>query len=181
MPSNLPVEMLQDVPLFQHLTMAEIEELLAASEDREYRTDEVIFHEGAHDRALYVIFDGQVQIVLPTPAFQETVVATLGAGSVFGESTFFHPASHVATARCLADVLAVRLTREKYDRLLSHGSSAAHKLAANAADLLAERLQATDRWIEQILQQEQDAAVAASWRDFRRSIGFTFEPQRWGP
>jgi CRP-like cAMP-binding protein len=98
---------------------------------------------------------------------------------VFGESSFFHPAPHVATARCLTAVLALRLPRAPFDLLLRAGSLAAHKFAGNAAAILAERLQATDRWIEEILQQEQDAQVAERWRSFRARMAFDFKPSRW--
>jgi CRP-like cAMP-binding protein len=64
-------------------------------------------------------------------------------------------------------VLAVRLPRDRFDDLLRRGSMAAYKLAASAAELLAARLQATDRWIEDMRQQRQDAEIAASWRAFR--------------
>ena len=181
MPSNFPPEMLREIPLFRDLTVDEIEELLAVADDRDYRVDETIFHEGGHDRALYAIFDGKVQIVLPTPAFEETVVTTLGPGCVFGESTFFHAAPHVATGRCLTSVLVVRLPRERYDQLLHRGSLAAYKLAANAAVILAHRLQETDRWLEDILQRHQDAEIAASWREFRHRITAVHTLASYGP
>ena len=181
MPSNFPPEMLREVPLFRDLAIDEIEELLAVADDHDYRADEAIFHEGGHDRALYAIFDGEVQIVLPAPAFEETLIATLGPGSVFGESTFFHASPHVATARCQTPVLAVRLPRERYDQLLQRGNLAAYKLAANAAAILAHRLQTTDRWIEDLLQHQQDAEIAASWREFRRRIVSGHTLASYGP
>src|SRR5262245_3841653 len=119
MASSFPPEMLRDVPLFRDLTIDEMEELLAVAEDREVDADATIFQEGGHDRALYVIFDGEVEIVLPAPAFAETLVVKLGARGVFGESTFFHPSAHVASARCLTPVLVVRLSRERFEQLLS--------------------------------------------------------------
>lgn len=181
MPSNFPPEMLRDVPLFRDHCIDDIEELLAAAEDREFGADETIINEGGHDQALYAIFDGEVEIVLPAPAFQETEVAKLGPGGVFGESSFFNAAPHVVTVRCTTPVLVVRLPRERFDQLLQRGSPAAYKLAANAASVLAERLQATDRWIEHMLQQHQDAEIAASWREFRRRVTAGHSLGSYGP
>jgi CRP-like cAMP-binding protein len=161
--------------------MGEIEELIAMSEDREYAVYHEIISEGGHDRALYVIFDGKVEVVLPSPAFEETPLVKFGPGSVFGEGGFFHAAPHVATVRCLTPVLAVRLGREQFEQLLARHSSAAYKLASNAATLLAERLQATDRWIEEMIQKQQDAAIAASWREFRRRVPFGHALACYGP
>jgi len=173
--------MFREIPLFEGLTIDEIEQLLGVAEDHDFESDEVIFHEGGHDRALYVIFVGEVEIVLPTPAFAETLVVKLGADSVFGESTFFHAAPHIATVRCLTPVLAVRLPRERFDRLLEQGSLAAYKLGTNAARVLAERLQATDRWIESLMQEHQDAEIAARWREFRHRIAFGHSIADYGP
>lgn len=181
MSTNFPAEMFREIPLFENLSLDEIEELLAVADDRDFETDEVIFHEGGHDRELYTIFDGEVEIVLPTPAFAETLVVKLGAGSVFGESTFFHAGPHIATVRCLTPVLAVRMPRDRYDRLLDQSSLAAYKLAANAAGILAQRLQATDHWIENLVQEHQDAEVAARWRDFRHTFAFGHSLAAYGP
>ena len=181
MSSNFPPEMFREITLFEDLTTDEIEELLTVAEDRDFEADQLIFHEGGHDRALYVIFDGEVEIVLPAPAFAETLVLKLGASSVFGESTFFHAGPHVATVRCLTPVLAVRLPRERFSRLLDQGSLAAYKLAANAARVLAQRLQATDRWIEDLVQVHQDAEIAARWREFRHRIAFGHSLADYGP
>ena len=181
MPSNFPAEMLRETALFRGLSIDEIEELLAVAEDQEHAAGANILHEGGRDRALYVIFDGEVEIVLPTPSLGETTVIKLGAGSVFGESTFFHPAPHVAVARCLTQVLAVRLPRQRFDHLLENSSLAAYKLAANAATLLAERLQSTDRWIEGLIQRHQDEEVAASWREFHRRVTFGQGLASYGP
>ena len=181
MASNFPPEMLRDTALFRDLTFDEIEQLLAVADDQEYGTGDEIIRESGHDRALYVVFDGELEVVLPTPAFGETVVTKLGAGSVFGESAFFHAGPHVATVRCLTPVLAVRLCRERFDRLIEQGSVAAYKLAANAAGILAQRLQATDRWIEDMLQEHQDAEIAARWREFRHRIAFGHHMADYGP
>jgi CRP-like cAMP-binding protein len=181
MSSNFPPEMFREIPLFDQLRIDEIEQLLAVADDRDFETDEVIIQEGGHDRALYVIFDGEVEVVLPTPTFAETPVVKLAAGGVFGESTFFHASPHVATVRCLTPVSAMRLPRDRFDRLLEHGSLAAYKLGSNAARVLAERLQATDRWIENLVQEHADAEIAARWREFRHRIAFGHSIADYGP
>jgi CRP-like cAMP-binding protein len=181
MPSNFPAEMLRDIPLFRNLTVDEIEEIIAVANDCEYAPGREIVSEGGYDRALYAIFDGEVEVVLPSPAFEETPLVKLGPGSVFGESAFFHASPHIATVRCLAPVLGVRLAREQFERLLERSSLAAFKLAANAAALLAERLQATDRWIEEMIQKQQDALIAASWREFRHRTMFGHALASYGP
>jgi CRP/FNR family cyclic AMP-dependent transcriptional regulator len=181
MPSNIAAELLLEIPLLENLSVDEIRELLAVAEDRQYEADQTIFDAGTVERALYVVLYGQVEIRLPVTAWDEAVVTTITGPSVFGESSFFYPTPHTATAHCLTAVRAIRLTREAYDRLADTKPPVALKLASNAAEILAQRLQETDRWIEELLEQQQDAQTAASWGRFRSRVGFSFEPQRWGP
>jgi CRP-like cAMP-binding protein len=176
MAANVPIELVRDVALFRGMTSEETWQVLDAAEDLDYAAGQAIFHEAGPDRALYLLVDGQVEIVLPLPGSGETIVARLEAGAVFGEASFFHGTPHVATARCLTPVLAIRLARTAYDQMLRAGSLPAYKVAANAADILAGRLQATDRWVADLVHQQQDAAIAASWRAFRERLGVSFAP-----
>jgi CRP-like cAMP-binding protein len=67
-------------------------------------------------------------------------------------------------------VRVLRISRDAYDELLQAQRPAALKLAVNAAALLAARLQATDQWAGELLQQEQSARIARSWSRFRQRI-----------
>lgn len=65
------------------------------------------------------------------------------------------------------------LTRERFDELLQARRMSAYKLALNAASLLGARLQGTDNWIRELLQEEQSARIAQSWHRFRRRVDRT--------
>lgn len=170
MANRISGEFIRGVRLFQDLNRDEIQDLLDASEEVDFAEGQTIFAEGEAGQALYVIIEGKVRISLAAPTTAETELAILEARGVFGESSFFHRAAHHATAACLTPVRVIRLRGSKYRELLEKGSLAAYKLAANAADLLGERLQQTDEWIERMLQGRQDAEMVAKWRQFRRGI-----------
>jgi CRP-like cAMP-binding protein len=181
MASEMAAELLLEVPLFARLSLQEIRDLLVVAEDRQYKAGEIIFEQGVTDRALYVVLYGQVEVRLALTAFDEAAVSTITGPSVVGESSFFHPAPHAASVHCMTAVRAIRIERSIYDLLASDKPVVAFKLAMNAAEILARRLQETDRWIEELLEEVPAAQVAASWRDFRSRTGFTFGPNRWGP
>ena len=174
MATHIRGEFLREVRLFQNLSHDEIQQLLDASEEVAYAEGQSIFDEGEKGRALYVVIDGNVRITLAAPSMAETELVMVEPRGVFGESSFFHRSVHHATAHCLTPVRVIRLRRSKYRELLKNDTLAALKLAANAADLLGERLQQTDEWIERMLQGRQDAELLAKWKTFRRSMSSGF-------
>jgi CRP-like cAMP-binding protein len=181
MSSQIPAELMLEIPLLKNLSVDEIRDLMAVAEDRQYEAGSIIFDEGTCERALYVVLYGQVEIRLPVTELDDAAVTTIAGPSVVGESSFFHAAPHTAAVHCLTDVRAIRVGREQYDELAKMKPLVAFKLATSAAEILACRLQETDRWIEELLLELPGAQTAASWRNFRSRVGFNFEPQRWGP
>lgn len=163
-------EFVREISLFRGLTHDEIQQLLDVSEEVRYSQGKPIFEEGDPGRALYIVIEGTVQITLAVPSISDTEVARLESRGVFGESSFFHASSHHATAVCLTPVRVIRLRYEKYRQLLEEDHLAALKLGANAAEVLAERLQQTDEWIERMLQVRSDAELTAKWKQFRRKL-----------
>lgn len=167
-------EFIRSVRLFDNLTHEETQQLLDAADETQFAKDETIFAEGEESRALYIVLEGNVRISVATPITVDTEIVTIEPRGVFGESSFFHPSPHHASAQCLTPVRLIRLGRSQYDELLQSGNVAAYKLAANAADLLGERLQQTDEWVERMLQGRQNAEVLSNWKKFRgvlRSTG----------
>ncbi|HQU45558.1 MAG: hypothetical protein B7Z73_09215 [Planctomycetia bacterium 21-64-5] len=174
MPTPPLAETLAGVPLFAGFNPGDLDSLVKSFEEVSYPADGIVFRAGEQDPALYLIVSGAVEIVLDVPGGQEAVIATLEPKNVFGESSFFHPAPHSATARCPQASTLLRLSRREYERLLDAGSLAAFRLATAAAEILAARLQATDKWIADLLSEE-NQQLAASWRRFREQIGVSFD------
>jgi len=168
--TQISSDFVQCVRLLHNLTDDEIQQLLEASEELKYAEGQSIFCEGGRGRDLYVVLEGSVRITLAAPATAETELFTVEPGGVFGESSFFHRSVHHATARCLSSVRVLRLQHRNYVELTKSDSLAAYKIAANAADLLGERLQETDDWIERMLQGREDAELLVKWKHFRRGI-----------
>ena len=165
-------EFIRGVRLFDNLTHDEIQQILDAAEDVRFDLDQMIFAEGDQGCALYVILEGRVSIAVSTPITGDTEIAIIEPKGVFGESSFFHPAPHHASARCLTSVRLIRLSRNRYDELLQQSHPGAYKLAVNAAGLLGERLQQTDEWVERMLQGRQNSELLSDWKRFRGSLRF---------
>lgn len=98
--------------------------------------------------------------VIPT---DETVLLEAGPKDVFGERAFSALVPHLTTATALTPVIAFQLDRETDTEMLQAQWLAAFKLSVNLAALLASRLQATDQWAWELLQEERNAGLTESW------------------
>lgn len=170
--------MLCDVPLFKNMSFSELQPVLDVCEIREYPADVLILRAGESDRGLYVMLDGEAEVRFETLIPEGESVGMLYRNSVFGESSFFHASPHHANVVATSHCTVLRLCRDAYDRLLAEGNLASLRMAANAAEILAKRLQATDEWVVQMLRQKEDTAIAHSWARFRSNAGqgINFQP-----
>ncbi|MEX1230401.1 MAG: hypothetical protein WEB58_09180, partial [Planctomycetaceae bacterium] len=75
---------------------------------------------------------------------------------VFVESTFFHAGAHQTTVRCIEAARVAVLPFAAYEAMLKARSSVAYHLGANAAHILAARLQAADQWIREVLEDNEE-------------------------
>ena len=166
--------------LFRGMARVDIELLMSHAAILTYGEDQSVFETGAEERALYFLLNGTVEITLTAPFVKEVILDELNPVSVFGESTFFHSQPHSVTARALGEVTVARLERADYDRLLETNTLAACRLGANAAEILAAKLQHTDSWIGELLQAEEAHRVQKKWWDFRQTMGHSFDRPEGG-
>jgi CRP/FNR family cyclic AMP-dependent transcriptional regulator len=171
---SLDAQTLQRIELFNNLTTDDLRGLLPACEELSVAAGQAIFEAGHVERALYVLLEGTAEVDLETARAGERVVAELPPGSVFGESSFFHARVHSATVKARANVRLLRLNRQPFDNLLQSGNPAALRIAANAAAILAARLQAADQFIVELLEQIQDEKVREALTRFRQSMSHSF-------
>jgi CRP-like cAMP-binding protein len=167
---------LHAVDLFRGLSGEEILELLAASEDLTFNAGDTVFAAGDEGQALYLLMDGKVEIDLDVPKLGERILAQLEGGSVFGEMSFFHPAPHAATAKCVTPARIMRLPRSQFDVLAAHNPHLALRVTTNAAEILAARLHHTDEWIVDTLTRQQERTIRENWRQLRENLMSSFRP-----
>lgn len=171
---DLSATRLHDVALFDKLTREEILEFLSASDDLMFNAGDTVFQSGDVSRSLYLLLEGSVEIDLAVPKLGERVVAKLEIGSVFGELSFFHPAPHAATARCLTAARVICMPRSRFDALAVNSPHLALRVTANAAEILAARLQHTDEWIVDSLTRQREHDIRENWRGLCHSLMTTF-------
>ena len=174
------IQNLLQIELFRGLSAEAVSALMSYATMRSYGANETVFETGVDERAIYFLIEGTVEIALEVPFSNDVILDELNANSVFGESSFFHSQPHSATARALSDARVARLERADYDRLLESNNLAACRLGANAAEILAAKLQHTDHWIADMLQAEEAHRARQRWHEFRQSLGHAFDKPEGG-
>jgi CRP-like cAMP-binding protein len=170
--AGVDVTDLQQIELLAGFDAEELQEFAANVTSRDCAAGEQIVSLGDESRALFLILEGRVQIELVGRLVEETLLAELGPKDVFGESTFFHSGAHHTTVRALEPTRLAVLEYASYEALLKRKSAVAYHLGANAAHILAARLQATDRWLQELLDYDEQIHR----RDLREQYFRHFRP-----
>jgi CRP-like cAMP-binding protein/N-acyl-L-homoserine lactone synthetase len=142
---------LHAVELFRGLSRQEADRFLASATLVSAAAGDRIVRAGERDDTVYLLLEGLADVVRPAPAPEPpgsasnegTLVATLGAGDLFGEIGFLtatpRTASVIARAPCQLVVLSGRFLQ----KLLAEEPALAARVMYNLARILAARLAQT--------------------------------------
>jgi len=107
---------LKAVPFFRELSEEELKKLARVMEERTYKNGEIIFNEGEIGKALYVLVEGEVEVVKTMKGWYKETLAIFKKGRLFGELSFLSGQNHSALARATQDVKVVVLTKDQYEQ-----------------------------------------------------------------
>jgi len=85
-----------------------------------FEAGEVVFHQGDLGDRMYVVIDGEVEVVQQLPGGQEIVLTTLKEGQWFGEMALFNDEPRGATVRTVTHVNTLSLDRSAFQILVSY-------------------------------------------------------------
>ena len=130
---------LRAVPFFAKLPDATLTQLVARCPVENIPPARVLFQEGETGDALYVILQGQVEII-QTLDGSPVRLSTFQAGEYFGEMALLDDAARSATARTMTDSVLLQVRKQDFlDLLREHPS-----LFTDAARVLSMRLRETN-------------------------------------
>ena len=130
---------LKRMTLCRALSAAELDAVAALVATREVPAGSELFREGDAGDGLYLVVAGEINVVKRSPD-GEHLLATLGADGVLGEMSLITLDARSATGRALSHTTVLHLPAREFRALLDSGSTAALKIAAAIADVLARRL-----------------------------------------
>ena len=117
-------EFLRRLQLFENLSEADLDLLLARAEIVEIHAGEILIEEGQPGDAAYIILDGEFEVVKKSDV-QNIVIAVREAGEVFGEMALLDESPRTATVRALRNGQVLKIRGDAFQQMLAHSSSAA--------------------------------------------------------
>lgn len=136
----LRIKTLRRVELFSSMTDAELKAIAERLRYVPFSRGNIITQQGdERSHWLYIIINGEADVLLETPDGSRRLLNTLGKGSFFGEMALLTGAPRRASVLAKTDVECYRLDKEAFEEILQARPSIAeevsHILAARTAQL----------------------------------------------
>ena len=142
------VTLLRSMPLFSELNESQLATMVNELHLREYKKNDLIFHQGDESRAVYVVLRGKVRIFKISPAGNETTIAIFSTHDVIGELAAIDNKPRSATAKAVTDVSLLAMSQQRF----LHYLQTAPGLAYGLSKMLAAKLRWTAAYAESIAQ-----------------------------
>ncbi|MBN2231662.1 MAG: HD domain-containing protein [Deltaproteobacteria bacterium] len=127
-PSELVADRLSQSPLFQDLSIHEVESILPSFREIVYESGEIVCHEHSLGDAFYFILSGKVQVSKNIEG-KQIILAYLDAGEGFGEIALLHPEKkRTATITTTKPTTVLELSRDHFEKLRQKHHKFGHSL-----------------------------------------------------
>ncbi len=138
-------EIIESFSSFANLEESEIKALATLAEEERYKAGEFIFYEGDPATKMYLLLEGQVEMMMNTDAegTRREVVMTVGPGEVFGWSSLVEPYQLTASAHCATPVRVVAIPAPGLRALMTVSCTLGFRLMQKACQVASARLRAT--------------------------------------
>jgi CRP-like cAMP-binding protein len=136
---------IENVPLFANLPLAQLDTLRKDAVRQIYKAGETIFNHGDLPEHLYIVEEGVIDIVLPAKG-EEIILATLEAGSFFGELSVFDSHPRTATARAMGDASLICIPLSSIAALTNRSPTAARQFMS----VIIHRLRTADELLARV-------------------------------
>lgn len=141
----ITVEKLREIGLFGALSDEVVERLAGALKTARVAPGDTVFREGdTVAREMYVLLEGEMEVLKRSRRGRDMRVAILGPTDCFGEMSMIDMQSRSATVRALAPSRLLRITSEDMDSLYRSDLKSYTLIVLNIARDLSRRLRVTD-------------------------------------
>ena len=107
---------------------------------RRFGAGEAVVEAGASEQSLFLVLEGELEVLVPHGRRGHRRIASVGAGSVIGELSFFDGGARSALVRAVTPALLAELTPADFELLAVASPSLARRLLFDLGRILAQRL-----------------------------------------
>lgn len=167
-------KMLKHFPLFAALPDEELTNLVDFVHSGSLPSNTLLCKEGDIGDRMYLIVDGEVEVILALGTEEERKLSILGEGEFVGEMSLLEKEGvRTATVRTLSDIEFLEITRKDFDDLLSRWPN----LAIDMLRELSLRLRSMEKATIKDLQ-EKNQALAQAYQELKAAQTQIIEKER---
>jgi CRP/FNR family transcriptional regulator, cyclic AMP receptor protein len=119
--------------------------LLDHTRYRRFGPGDAVVTAGAWDQSLYLVLEGQLEVLVDRGRRGHRRVASIDAGSVIGELAFFDGGARSALVRAVTSAVLAELSPAEFDALAMTNPDLARRLLFDLGRILAQRLRAVQQ------------------------------------
>lgn len=136
-------ETLKASPLFANLNEDEMEMIAELCKERAIKPGEVIFREGDVGDSLFIVDNGEVDVLRVDPNGDNKVIASIREGDFFGEMSLIDKEFRSATVAARNDARVLNLTNDDLHAFAKVYKNGFTLIVINIARVLSKRLRET--------------------------------------
>jgi CRP-like cAMP-binding protein len=140
----MTIDKLRDIGLFGALSDDVLTHLATTLKQFTVMPGDAIFREGEPAHEMFVLLDGEAEVVKRSRVGREHRIALLGPTDCFGEMSVIDMQPRSATVRAVAPSRVLRISAEDMDGLYRHDLKSYALITLNIARDLSRRLRVTD-------------------------------------
>lgn len=162
--SNVELSELRNVALFGALSDEALEHLVSTLNVVQPSSGDVLFHEGDVAGDMYVVLEGEIEVLKRSRQGSDSRVAMLGPGDWFGEMSIVDVQPRSATVRAIAPSRLLRITAKDLDALYRFDLKAYSLIVLNLARELSRRLRVADSILADFIANVVDSYMGSARR-----------------
>jgi CRP-like cAMP-binding protein len=128
----------KEIDLFRGIDPEVMEEIANICSEEKYTKDTVLFEKGEEAESLYILEQGALNLVIKNGG--SLIYSLTEPGEVFGWSSLVESGLYTASGVCATDLKAVKIEREKLDKIFDRHPEVGFKVLKRLARVISQRL-----------------------------------------
>lgn len=164
---------LKSIELFKELTDKELSSIQEVGIIKNYKEGELLFEENAPRNSLFIIFEGNIQLIKKTPSGEERNLAIFGKGDFLGEGSIMDEYPHSTSAKAISNAVIIQFTTLRLKEVFEAKPSIYVKVLSQTARVISRRMRQTTNQVVDAAAQY----ISGKTRQEHDLLGFRDVPQ----